>query len=85
MKRPRARCPQCDGELFVSQFDAAFETADGAELLCFDVPGRMCLRCQQLFLTERIIGRLGAKVGYCLFAIESDTAHAARLRSAVQA
>ena len=66
------RCPECGGALHESRFDTTFRLDDGSERLCFNLPGGLCVGCNQLFADPEDIDRLGLRSGRCVFAIESD-------------
>ena len=65
-------CPECGRQLFDSRFDTTFRLEDGTERLCFNLPGGLCVQCNQLFADPDDIDRLGLRRGRCVFAIESD-------------
>jgi hypothetical protein len=68
----RDRCPGCGRPLINSRFDTTFRLSDGAERLCFGVPGGMCEDCHQLYIDPELVQLLDLAAGRCVFAIESD-------------
>jgi hypothetical protein len=72
MSRLRERCPQCARQLVNTRFDTTFRLDDGAERLCFGIPGGLCEDCHQLYIDPELIELLDLSESRCVFAIESD-------------
>ena len=72
MSRSRERCPQCGRQLINTRFDTTFRLDDGAERLCFGIPGGLCEDCHQLYIDPELIELLDLEASRCVFAIESD-------------
>src|SRR3972149_3702416 len=72
MSRLRERCPQCGRQLINTRFDTTFRLDDGAERLCFGIPGGLCEDCHQLYIDPELIELLDLGDARCVFAIESD-------------
>ena len=65
-------CPTCHGSIFAGRVDATFRLADETLADVFDVPGWICVTCDELYLAPRWIDLLGLEGARCLVAIATE-------------
>ncbi|HEY6057941.1 MAG TPA: YgiT-type zinc finger protein [Candidatus Limnocylindrales bacterium] len=65
-------CPSCRGSVFAGRVDATFRLVDESLADVFDVPGWICVLCDELYLAPRWIDLLGLEGARCLVAIATE-------------